>query len=70
MSTALVSARRVRIPYTSVYIDCTCDAQVKDDCKCMQAIGRDELRRLIREEEAQRAERVLYPSPSANRSTS
>ena len=55
MSTPVsATPKRVRIPYTSVYIDCTCDARTKDDCACMQAIPPERLREMVREEEASR----------------
>lgn len=45
-TTVSATPKRVRIPYTMTYIDCTCDATEKHDCTCIQAIPAEEKRRM------------------------
>lgn len=73
MSTPVsATPKRVRIPYTMTYIDCTCDATEKHDCTCIRAIPAEEKRRMRMEFRSLTPDQVeeLLRTPVAAASTS
>lgn len=71
-TTVSATPKRVRIPYTMTYIDCTCDATEKDDCTCIRAIPAEEKRRMRMEFRRLTPDQVeeLLGTPVAAASTS
>lgn len=54
-TTVSATPKRVRIPHTRVFIDCTCDAMSKDDCACIRALTAADIDRLVEEDEVARS---------------